>query len=97
MSKHTEGPWEVLTHTSCGVADQYWIVGTTPPRIANLNFDNENKAEMTANAALIAAAPDMHNYIEYVEGKIDIEEIPFTFDQWKAVEADMKAEVHHGR
>ena len=43
-----------------------------------------------ANAHLIAAAPIMADYIEYVEAKIDIDEMPMTFNEWKQIEAEGK-------
>ena len=59
MSKHTKGLWKVMTHSSGGVEDQYWIAGEHPPRIAVLNFDESSKEEQKANACLIAGAPEM--------------------------------------
>lgn len=34
-------------------------------------------------ADLIAAAPTMADYIEYVDAKVDIGEVPFRFAQWQ--------------
>ena len=61
-----------------------------------MEMDPILNAHFIAISKIIADAYDkitpMKDYIEYIEGKIEIDEIPFTFEQWKQAEIDLKGE-----
>ena len=86
MSKHTPGPWE-LRYDDIITANKI-----DPIEICALNHDpaGDPPVDAEANARLIADAPTMKDYIEYVEAKIDIDEMPFSYDQWIQMEKDLQ-------
>ena len=103
--KHTQGPWKVIqTATIDEMAfvetkNSRFDIFPGTPQMPNYDqhdndewWDSQEKMlidEANANAMLIAAAPTMADYIEYVDAKIAIDEMPFTYDQRKLAESDM--------
>ena len=79
--KHTSGPWEATEWE-----DPTWIVrGDRGSQFICQTLHGNDEA----NAYFIATAPTMADYIKYVEAKIDIDEIPMTFKEWKQAEIDL--------
>jgi hypothetical protein len=71
MSKFTPGPWHVGGMYKCTIYDHM------DQRIAN-SFDGilvtqRSDAECEANARLIAAAPDLHEALQFIESLYDDE------------------------
>lgn len=66
MSKHTKGPWRVDPSANCDVqtADGQFEIATTHPEI--LCGGECDRSAARANAALIAAAPDMLAALEEI-------------------------------
>ena len=97
--KHTPGPWEI-NHYSHIYGEQWLGVlngafdithngASKPCVVACSKYSAMSDQENLANAELIASAPTMYDYIEYVKNKISIDEIPMTYNQWKQTEIDM--------
>ena len=58
--KHTPGPWEVSQYCSLGAGAQLGIKGPERPRLwSYCIYQNETDVQASANARLIAAAPDL--------------------------------------
>ncbi len=55
MSKHTPGPWRVVHKTRVETADDRFTIASAGPTA----FSPSYLSECEANAALIAAAPDL--------------------------------------
>ena len=90
--KHTPGPWSVEHHTLQDGKGGEKFAKVYAAKMKDGRFEDiiiiaaKLKAwteEQEANAKLIALAPTMFDYIEYVDAKLEIEEIPFTFEEWK--------------
>jgi len=71
-SKHTPGPWTAKSERYA-----IWIVDARGREVANASWHDYSgkhyplgKAEGLANAALIAAAPDGHAIIEWIDDKL---------------------------
>lgn len=62
-NKHTPGPWSLESDGSIVMGNQ--VVGTAP------SPDTAGKEETTANARLIAAAPDGHDILLLLKRFID--------------------------
>ena len=57
-AKHTKGPWEYVTHPSCNTVKTLGeFAGGGGRQVCNV--PKPNNPESTANARLIAAAPEM--------------------------------------
>ena len=71
MSKHTPGPWTRPTWERCGIHGK----GGTSSDNAKVAHVNINSLDYEANAALIAAAPEMlealKNLLSYAEDAAD--------------------------
>ena len=73
MMKHTPGPWEAVPNggddpsaiRDC-VIDEHLDLIATVARVYSIENEGWNDNTTTANAKLIAAAPTMFDYIEYV-------------------------------
>ena len=76
--EYTKGEWKIEGHTvvsdalQCGI----WLY-----KIADVTA--HARVETIANANLIAAAPKLDRYREYVDAKIDIGEVPLRFDEFE--------------
>ena len=85
--RHTPGPWRLDRHTyHVGPQGGWWTVrdARNISIVAVEPFDAAiSDGETAANAHLIAAAPTMADYIEYVDAKIDLDEVPLRFAQWQ--------------
>lgn len=57
--KHTKGPWEIEKYST---ADKYIYIG---PGIS-LDYDDVDHAEQSANAKLIAAAPELLRELKHL-------------------------------
>lgn len=67
MSKHTPGPWQVAAYLNDGRIGIYDGDGYRVASVHDFNYREENKA----NAALIAAAPDMYRALEVIASTLD--------------------------
>jgi hypothetical protein len=81
MSKHTPGPWKIGSSVVAGTTtrDDYdqkkkvpYLIGglsiytTGMDTICHISWDEYDKTEKEANAALIAAAPDLMEVCKYM-------------------------------
>jgi hypothetical protein len=71
--------------------DQERMNGTLLATVYNEVDDNDETH--VAIAELIASAPLMKAYIDYVEGKLDMGEMPLDFEQWQDFEQSITATV----
>lgn len=99
MSKHTPGPWEILSGkfvpTQMAAGSKMYVIQTADKHNDNIGFacswldDPETLKEARANANLIAAAPDL---LEALESAITIlTDSVGDFDYDKAIEAIAQA------
>jgi hypothetical protein len=75
-------PWKVSIIS--GVAG-----GTMKEAVVHLTVETEADTVREV-LELVEAMPIMFDYIEYVDAKLEIEEVPFTFEEWKKAEKDME-------
>jgi len=67
MTKHTPGPWRVQAAPMPDLVEERWIeVFSVDPEDDVAQATGGNLKTATANACLIAAAPDLLNAIEHV-------------------------------
>jgi len=85
---YTKGEWKVRKNLddqlfiSCAnYSNRYPSLSEQYP-IARIDMHQQ---ETEANANLIAAAPKLDRYREYVDAKIDIGEIPLRFDEFEEI------------
>ena len=105
--KHTPGPWTAIQtprpHILEIVGANGYPICQTENRISTDPAEATSDAQNVINARFIAAAPETLRlyklslkYIFYVQAKIDIDEIPFTFEQWKQIEIENNSPIAKG-
>ena len=91
MTQHTQGPWEVHINEDGNPVDVYAVEGRKS--IAKLAVYNPDRK---ANAAMIAAAPDLLEAANYLLDDMRLREVPTNCVQ-KLIRAIAKAEGNHDR
>lgn len=88
-SQHTPGPWTLTTGADNErIVTSTWDADGLDDDVALVYGGNAADPDVReANARLIAAAPTMYDYIEYVDAKIDIGEVPLRYDEWQQFNA----------
>lgn len=96
----TPREWSISNNT---VTEQIQIAGNNKA-ICFINYEKyrgfNDWEEAEANARLIADAPrlyrenkELKDYIEYVDGKVEMNEFPLSFDQWQEFNEMSKEET----
>jgi hypothetical protein len=65
-AKHTPGPWTVLPYVTDGEATGAWFAYARGVRFLYLDGDNNKDEVSAADAALIAAAPELYEALSTI-------------------------------
>lgn len=81
QTKHTQGKWRINYWNS----PEYLDIDCGKKRICSVELMRHNMSdeESDANAELIAKAPEMAAYIEYVSVEIAFKRVPLLFEEWQ--------------
>jgi len=94
QTKHTPGPWTTnrTSDTSEGRS-----IGTAKGSIALLTEDRYTASEQTANARIIAAAPDLLAAAERVARLMEWKDTPSSMVEIDAVKAQLRSAIARAR